>query len=444
MNIAIVGAGWAGVAAASQCLARGLTVTLFDAAHAPGGRARAVQDPELGELDNGQHLLIGAYTDTLRLMQRDMTTDVVERHLLRLPLWLKSADQAFELRARHASTEPFSQAWMLWRARGISLSDKWHMTQFLRRLTTGRSQPSPAGSLTVSQWLAAEHQGASSCRWLWHPLCLATLNTSPDQACAHLFAHVIKDSLLSQQVGATDLLIPRVALGQLWPEVVAKRVKARWGHVVRNITPVHQGIAIDGERFDACVLATTPPSARRLLLTHPELSSLCQDLASFQYRAIATCYVAVKDHQPLSVPLLLFDHSPRHQDASTRAKAQWVFDRQAILRHAPAAQLAFVISDAGELDSVSDRALAQDLINQLDQARKRSHHTDVIGARCFVEKRATFAALPGLSRPGTATAIDRLVLAGDWTDTGYPAVLEGAVRSGIAAVDCLQAQLKQQ
>jgi len=72
MKVAIVGAGWAGLAAASECLERGLSVTVFDAAHHPGGRARAVQDPALGELDNGQHLLIGAYRQTLRIMRRDV------------------------------------------------------------------------------------------------------------------------------------------------------------------------------------------------------------------------------------------------------------------------------------------------------------------------------------------------------------------------------------
>lgn len=444
MNVAIVGAGWAGLAAASECLARGFKPTLFDAAQAPGGRARAVHDPRLGELDNGQHLLIGAYTETLRLMQRDVAADVVDHQLLRLPLWLRSVDHTFELRAHPAQSTALAQAWMLWRARGLSLTDKWYVARFLRRLTMGLSQPSDTGSLNVAQWLKAEKQGTNSCRWLWYPLCLAAMNTSPEQACAKLFGKVISDSLLSTQPGASDLLIPRVTLGQLWPELVAKRVTARWGHVVRHIESMENGIAVDGERFDACVLAATPASTHRLLGPHPILSDVCHKLAALQYRAIATCYVAVRNHQPLAAPLMLFDHAQRaEKNAITSASpAHWVFDRSAILKTGPKAQLAFVISDAGDLGAVSDRAFALELVKQLDAGIKRPDRTEVIDARCFVEKRATFAAVAGLSRPGTVTPVPHLVLAGDWTDTGYPAVIEGAVRSGINAIDCLEKQSK--
>lgn len=445
MNVAIVGAGWAGLAAASECLARDWKVTLFDAAHTPGGRARSVNDPWFGELDNGQHLLIGAYEQTLALMRRDVGAETVERQFMRLPLWLRSADHRFELQAHPTHSGPWAQAWMLWRARGITLADKWHLTRFLQKLSAGRGLPADTGARTVAQWLEAQHQGSSSCRWLWHPLCLATMNTPADQACATLFAKVIKDSLLSKQERSTDLLIPRVTLGQLWPRALAQRVTVRWGHAVRDIRPADQAIAVDGQCFDACVVATAPKSAERLLAPHAALSSLCHDLSAFEYRAIATCYVAVKNHQPLPAPLLLFDHMAPGQTGMGHVPslAQWVFDRSVILPGTPSAQLAFVISDAPDMSDISDHALAQDLVKTLDDALNRKQRTEITAARCFVEKRATFAAVPSLARPATHTAIERLVLAGDWTDTGYPAVLEGAIRSGIKAVDCLNQQVRQ-
>ena len=433
MNIAIIGAGWAGMAAASECLAKGWSVTVLDAAQSPGGRARGVHDDTLGELDNGQHLLIGAYSKTLALMQRDIGLHALQNSLLRLPLWLRSADHAFELRARHDTPSSFNQALMLARTRGLNLRDKWRLARLLHRLASGQSRPDPTKLASVAQWLAHEQQSTNLCRWFWYPLCLATMNTAPEQACASLFANVVTDSLLSKQAGATDLLIPKTTLDQLWPQAVAQRVTCRWGHVVRELLPVHDGIHVDGQFFDACVLATPPTSAHRLLKPLVVLQTLCQELKAFEYRSIATCYVALEQHRALPVPLLMFDH---HQTNDTTT-AHWVFDRTQIMSTDPAAQLAFVISDAADLTRNDDLELAQTMVRQLDQALKRQRPSVIKQARCFVEKRATFAAVAGLKRPCNMTPISKLVLAGDWTDTGYPAVLEGAVRSGLSAIETL-------
>ena len=444
MNIAIVGAGWAGLAAASDSLARGFSVTMFDAAHTAGGRARAVYDPSLGELDNGQHLMIGGYRQTLRLMQKDMGDAVVASNLLRLPLWLRSADHTFELRARSGNASALTKAWTtawtsafaLARAKGLNLHDKWQIARFLQRLGKNHDEPDAQATPSVAQWLTAEKQTKNACRWLWYPLCLATLNTAPEQACAKLFSKVIKDSLLSKDPGATDLLIPRTTLSELWPRAVAARVNMRWGHTVRQILADHNRVYVDGQPFDACVVATPPASTRRLLSPLPELASVCAQLNQFDYRAIATCYVGLDRHDPLPAPLMLFDHA----ESDNTKLAQWVFDRTQIMHTAPAAQLAFIVSDAGNLPEQSDTELAQSMVHQLSKAQGKKDIPSVIGARCFVEKRATFAALPGLERPHNETPVRGLLIAGDWTDTGYPAVIEGAVQSGLAAIAALTKQ----
>jgi len=440
MNIAIIGAGWAGLAAASDSLARGFSVTMFDAAHTAGGRARAVHDPSLGELDNGQHLMIGGYRQTLRLMQKDMGDAIVDANLLRLPLWLRSADRVFELRTRSGNASALKQAgtmaWALACARGLNLHDKWQIARLLQRLGKGERQQDDHATPSVAQWLKAEKQTKNACRWLWYPLCLATLNTAPDQACAQLFANVIENSLLSRETGATDLLIPRTTLSDLWPKAVASRVNMRWGHTVRHILADHNRVYVDGQAFDACVVATPPASTQRLLSPLPELATVCTQLDQFDYRAIATCYVGLDQHDPLPAPLMLFDHA---QSDNTKL-AQWVFDRTQIMHTAPAAQLAFIVSDAGNLPEQSDTELAQAMVQQLSEAQGKKEVPSVTGARCFVEKRATFAAVPGLERPQNETPIRGLLLAGDWTDTGYPAVLEGAVQSGLAAMAALTKQ----
>lgn len=434
MKIAVVGAGWAGLAAASQCLAHGMTVTLYDASHTTGGRARGVTDATLGELDNGQHLFIGAYNKTLALIARDLGKEHLTTAFKRIPLWLQSANGQFRLkRSSNAGTRALADACALWFAQGLSLTDKWQITAFLRRLQTSPSVAPETPGLTVSQWLASESQTANACRWLWHPLCIATLNTAPSEACARLFRQVLLESFLSTQSDATDLLIPTQNLSDLWPSALADKLTARWGHVVRSLEPTVDGVIIDGVQFDGCVLAVPPPNLVRLTTDLPIFDGLTRTLAEFRWRSIATCYVAVENHKSLPAPLLMFDH--HHLDEHN--PAQWVFDRTAFMHSPVKAQLAFVISCADDLVQQDDLGMAKRLIDQLNRATQNTHVSKILGARCFREKRATFAALPGLKRPLTQTAHRHIVLAGDWTNTGYPSVIEGAVTSGIMAADRL-------
>lgn len=429
MKTAVIGAGWAGIAAASQCLAHGMDVTLFEASHTAGGRARAVTDTQLGDIDNGQHLFIGAYRQTLELITRDLGADHLEEMFRRIPLWLQSADGRFRLKKTAGlGRSQLAAAAALWRAKGLSLKDKWHITALLRRIKSHR-QVHPVAN-TVSQWLLAQNQTPGACRWLWYPLCLATLNTDPTEACANLFQRVLIDSFTSDQPDALDLLIPSQNLSELWPNAVAKRTTVRFGQVVREVLPQDSGVVIDGTHFDACVLAVPPANLERLVRHLPGFEQLAQMASRFEFRSIATCYVAVENHQPLPAPLLMFDH---HADVAGHV-GQWVFDRQMFMSTQPRAQLAFVVSCADQLGGINDLELGRALVSQLQYALP-SYKGSVINARCFQEKRATFAALPGLKRPGTKTPHKRIMLAGDWTDTGYPAVIEGAVISGVRAAD---------
>lgn len=437
MKIAIVGAGWAGCAAASQCTAHGMDVTLFDAAHLPGGRARAVNDPQLGELDNGQHLFIGAYYNTLELVRRDVGAKQIESSFKRLPLLLQSVGGQFCLKSHGGpNRSDLADVVSLWRAKGLSLRDKWRITALLHRLKTSpnTTDTDKRQALSVSQWLEQERQTENARRWLWHPLCIATLNTEPEKACARLFEKVLRDSFLNRQAGATDLLIPSHNLSELWPSTIASKVTTRWGHVVRAVVPQSHGVIIDGARFDACVLAVPAPNAARLVAPIDGFQTLVSQLSQFEFRAIATCYVSLADHEPLPAPLLMFDHAA----LDTSNRAQWVFDRTAFMSKTAHAQLSFVISCAEDLCKADDLSLAQALVEQLKRELP-SYKGVAISARLFQEKRATFAALPGMVRPTTTTPHQRIVLAGDWTDTGYPAVVEGAVLSGIKAADRLSA-----
>ena len=337
MKLAVVGAGWAGLAAAVALKSAGAAVTVFEAAPLSGGRARRVDDLHMGAIDNGQHLLLGAYTETLALLRHLHPGRPGSELIQRVPLHLESADGQFCLKAAKLPP-PLHTLWGLLNARGFSWQDRWQAIRMMVALKQKRWQ-APA-LLSVSQLLEQHHQSAQLCRRLWIPLCLASLNTSTEQACAQLFLNVLRDSLDAPRAHS-EILIPRVDLTALWPQAAADTVTMRYRHIVREVCPTAATVSIDGEVFDGCVLATPPYACARIL--KPSESSgtsdtLLAQLGAFEYRSIATLTLQLDAPWRLHHSILLLDEDPMRGHLG-----QWVFKR-------PQAddQLTVVISDAAD------------------------------------------------------------------------------------------------
>ncbi|WP_343928552.1 hydroxysqualene dehydroxylase HpnE [Pigmentiphaga daeguensis] len=438
---AVIGAGWAGLAAAHVLAGRGYAVTVYEAAREVGGRARTVVARPGGPafsapLDNGQHLLLGAYTETLALM-RELGQDP-DALLLRAPLRLASADGRFALRAPRLPS-PLHGVAALLGARGLSAGARWAALRFVLGLraqgwlAAGRD-PMPGqagGSPTVARLLATWNQPREAVARLWRPLCLAALNTPPEQACARLFAAVLRDSLDAPR-SHSDLLLPRCDLSSLWPRAAAARHQLRRGQAVRELVPGDERVLVDGEPYAAAVLAVPPGIAARLLPPHPAMQAVRQALRAFRHLPIATLTVRLAAPFRLAFPMLMLT-----EDAARGHLGQWVFDRRALLGHDEGhGELAVVVSAASDFEGRDRAACAAGLLDQLREqlaGQGAGGMPPVQDWELLVDKRATFAAVPDLARPGNATAWPRLALCGDWTDTGYPGTLEGAVRSGLEA-----------
>ena len=432
MKVAVIGAGWAGLAASVHLLRQGLKPTVFEASGVAGGRARVVDDVNMGAIDNGQHLLVGAYTSTLDLIRQLHPDRTESEFLMRIPLHLECADGQFRMRAP-AIAAPLHTLFALLSAQGLSIRDRWRALRMMLALKRSAWQAEPG--LTVAQLLKRHAQSDQICRRLWIPLCLATLNTSDMQACAQLFLNVLRDTLDAPRQHS-DLLIPLKDLTRVWPEQAAQLVDMRYRHIVRNVTVTAEQVWVDQEKFDACIVAIPPYATARVLQTesnHDALSSLLKTLEQFAYRSIATLTLQLDRTWHLPQPLLLLneDHQRGHY-------GQWVFERTHAERPT---QLAVVVSDAEDFLKHDRSAFVASITEQIrEQCAARVNLTtmpEVVQHRLIVEKRATFAAIPGLARPTVQTPWARLFLAGDWTDTGYPAVLEGAVRSGETAAEKL-------
>jgi squalene-associated FAD-dependent desaturase len=430
-SAAVIGGGWAGCAAAATLAAAGVTVTLFESAAELGGRGRRVRlelDGAPHTVDNGQHLMVGAYTaigELLAAIGVDIDDAVEQR-----PFELAYPD-GFRMRASRLPA-PWHLAAALLTARGLPWSDRLAMMGFLRSLKSGGWLVSPDRSATT--WLAQHRQSERLVARVWRPLGIAALNTPLDEASAQLFANVLRDSLGAGSA-ASRLWLPRSDLSALLPEAVERFVLAR-GSAVRRGTRV-DAVHADGAAFrldastafDAVVFAAPPVHLGRIAAAlAPRLSAELEAIGQFAYEPICTVYLKYDPSVTISGGF-----SALLDDPAGKAYGQWVFDRGA-LDPANRGVLAAIVSASGAHDDEPLPALCEAVARQLTAALGLPPPR---AARAIVERRATLAARPGLRRPRNVTAVPRFVLAGDWTHSDYPSTLESAVRSGVAAARCL-------
>lgn len=423
-RLAVIGAGLAGVAAAWRLAGLGAHVTLYEAGRVAGGRSRRVGD---GRLDNGQHILLGAYRETLALM-RAVGVDP-ETALLRLPLALDVQD-GMSL-ALPAWPAPLHVLAGLARARGITGTDKLRLMLALMRLQRAGFRV-PAG-MTVAAWLSQTRQSPRLVTGFWQPLVLAALNTPLGVADMATLARVLRDSLAGAR-DASDLLLPRVNLSALLPEPALLRLQQA-GHAVRRaarvrtVRPLAGGVAVDGDVFAGVVVATAPYHAAGLLPQSGDWQALRQCINSLPVQPITTVYLQAGPGVRLPRPML----------GMSGSIAQWVLDRGQLAGHD--GQLAVVISGPGEHQALAPDALGQWVAAELLACWPQLGPLAV--EQVITEQRATFSCEAGLERPPAATPDSRIWLAGDYVAGEYPATIEGAIRSGTRAADALAASLTQ-
>jgi len=432
VKVAIVGGGWAGMAAAVTATQAGHTAIVFEAARAIGGRARALNGslpngtPVV--LDNGQHILIGAYSETLRLMRQVGINP--NQALLRLPLTLQFPDG--EGLALPRWPAPLDALAGILATRGWSWTDKWSLLRAAAGWQLGGFACAP--STTVASLCTKLTPNIIDT--LIDPLCVSALNTPAERASGQVFLTVLRDSLLGGS-GSSNLLLPTTDLASLFPSAAATWLQANGGEVRlgQRVEQLRHGPwRVNGEPFDAVIIANSASNAAQTLMecaqAAPELiasqlhtwSHCAQNL---QFEAITTVYVFAAGAQ-LPQPMLALRAN------ANDAPAQFVFDRGQL--GGPPGLLAFVVSaSTGERDEVQ----AQVLMQAQAQLAPFLAGAALQVVQTVVEKRATFACTPGLARP-TQRIAPGLAACGDYVEGPYPATLEGAVRSGVAAVAAIR------
>jgi squalene-associated FAD-dependent desaturase len=434
-HVAVIGGGWAGCAAAVELASRGASVTLYEAARTLGGRARAVQARE-SLLDNGQHIMLGAYQEMLGLLRRVGVS--ASDALLRVPLQMRYPPGAglMDFVAPRLPA-PLHMLVALLRARGLHSEDKLALARFstsARWMAWGLNT-----DCSVAELLERFGQTPRITQLMWRPLCLAALNTPLDRASANVFLAVLRDSLGAKRK-ASDMLLPRVLLDELFPQAARRFVEERGGRVWCGARvdalavqaargQMNWQVMAGGETqsFDAAILATPAWQSAALLRALPGMEATAAQLDAFEYEPISTIYLQYDPGLRLPLPFCALADDP-----ATGDWGQFVFDR-AQLDPGQDGLLAVVVSAASEAAALDQDALALAVARQLAESFGRPALAAPRWTRVLTEKRATFACTPGLARPANATDLPGLVLAGDYTASDYPATLESAVRSGLAA-----------
>jgi squalene-associated FAD-dependent desaturase len=259
---------------------------------------------------------------------------------------------------------------------------------------------------------------------LWAPLCISALNTGPEQADAQTFLNVLRDSLAGPR-NASDLLLPKTDFSNLFPDPAADYVRKNGGQVQRGMTVTSlrkldnsfEVSAASTARYSHVILAVGPHRLEQVAGDIAQLAPQVAMVRNFAYQPIFSVFLQYPENVRLPVPMI----------GMRRGLAQWIFDRGQLCGQR--GMLGVVISASGIHQDLPQRELAQRVHQELEH---RFALPEPNWSRVIAEKRATFACTPNMQRPTTRTSIPGLFIAGDYTQSPYPATLETAVRSGLA------------
>ncbi len=409
----IVGGGLAGLAAAARLGDSGVEVEVHEARQFLGGRAASFPlspgSPDFERIDNCQHVLLRRCTALLDFYRRCGVEDKIRFHDT---LHLLSPDGTVDRIRKDPLPAPFHLARSLLAMRCLDWRDKISLLRCLRAVPRDRLRDD-LDAMTMAQWLRKKRATARSVARFWRPFIVSALNEELDRASALPALQVFGEGLLSSRT-AYELGVPSVTLDELYSQALAgrlgPRVRVLLGSKVNRI---------DANSGEADYYISAVPFDR--------VSSLLPDLPIQEV-------VSRFEHSPITGIHLWFDRpvtSLEHAMLLDR-QIQWMF-------HKGGGYYLIVVSASRGLESKSTAEIVDLAVEELRDFFPVARHASLKRSRVIREARATFSARPGLERwrPGPRTRLANVFMAGDWTATGWPATMEGAVRSGYAAAEAI-------
>ncbi|MBI4428804.1 MAG: FAD-dependent oxidoreductase [Ignavibacteriales bacterium] len=440
-DVIVVGAGLAGLSAAVDLSLRGHKVLVLEQRPKPGGRTYSFVDETTGDVvDNGQHLLMGCYYET-RLYLREIGSDSLATLQPGLQIDFLHPEKGMASLACPPLPAPMHILAGLFQLRTLTFADRlkllrvgvelqWTSTQKERRLER----------MTVEEWLVSLGQSDQNRKYLWDIIAIGTLNDKPDSVSALLFFRVLRTAFLGSRENSC-LLIPRCGLSELLVDPAVRYIQSRGGavktgHGVTSLKTsgdrVVKAVCEEGSHFESRAFISAVP--------HYALPAILDGKASasagrFQSSPIITINLWL-DREILENEFL----------ALLDSRIQWIFNKSRLFgksKRTAGQYLALVMSGAEDFVGLDKNILVDIAMEDLGRAIPATNHAKVIHSLVVKEKRATFSPKPGTEslRPSATTNLVNLFLAGDWTNTGFPATIEGAVISGRKAAQLASATL---
>ena len=429
-RVAIVGGGLAGLAAGCALAEAGFLVSIFERRPYLGGRASSYEHPGTGEVvDNCQHVLLGCCTNLLNFYQRTGVADKV-RWYDRLT-FLEPGGRASEIALSwlpaplHTAPSFLGAAFLGWR-------DKIAIARAMMALMT--SVPRDRGE-SFLQWLRGHGQTEAAIERFWKTVLVSALNEELDRVSVNYAGQVFRESFL-KSAGAGRMGVPSVPLTELY-NAAGEYIRVRGGemrlraavdsfHAQESFVDICSGGK--QERFDFAVLAVPFDGLRRIVPMSPEAQPLHEALEHFE-------------SSPITGIHLWFDREISELDHAVLLDRtiQWMFHKSRLLRReaGEGSYVELVVSSSKTLVEKSRAEIIDIAVKELGEFFPQAREAKVVKATVIKEVNATYSPRPGLDqyRPGNATGWERVFLAGDWTATGWPATMEGAVRSGYLAAE---------
>jgi squalene-associated FAD-dependent desaturase len=436
----IVGAGFAGLSAAVRLARGGARVLVVEARGRLGGRATAFADRETGELvDNGQHVLLGCYTDTFAFLrdigaeqhvclQPELGVTMIDRDGRRTRLACPALPPPLHLVAGILEWDALS-----WRDRLSVLGMATPLRNARREMRPGSGVHAASPGETVESWLIRNGQTARIREMLWDPLAIAALNQPTDQAAAPLFARVLAE-MFGNDRRAAAIALPTKPLHQMYAEPAREYLERRRGTVITGTpaTVIVTGDGVSAVRVGADtyqtgrVISAVPWFALRALFDAVPPALI--DIVSRAGRMASSPIVTVN---------LWFDRRVTDEPfiGLPGRAMQWVFDKRLVFGE-EASHLSLVSSGAAMMVAKTNEELIAMALAEMLEALPPVGDAKLVRATVIREPHATFSLAPGEpGRPSSETGVRGFFLAGDWIDTGLPATIESAVRSGHRAAD---------
>jgi squalene-associated FAD-dependent desaturase len=427
-DVVVIGAGFAGLSAAVRVAQRGARVLVLEAKARLGGRATSFVDRDSGVLvDNGQHVLLGCYTDTFAFLGEIGAADRVALQPQLAVTMVDRQGQSSRL-ACPSLPAPFHLIAGVLEWNALSWTDRLSVLGLGRAIRQQLASPGES----VENWLIRNGQTARLREMLWDPLALAALNQPPARAAAPVFARVLAE-MFSTDPRAAAIALPRTPLHEMYAEPAQAYIE-RHGGEVRTGAPAR--VILEDDRVVAVDVGHDRWQVSRVISAVPWFAF--SDLFDEVPASLATTVERARSlaSSPIVTVNLWFDRPVIGEPfiGLPGRAMQWAFDR--------GSYLSLVSSGADDILRQSNEELIGIAHGELLEAMPDVRAARLVRGAVIREPRATFSLAPGQPiRPSTETTIHGLYLAGDWIDTGLPATIEGAVRSGHRAADLIAADL---